>query len=395
MNTPNPPDDSTEAWESAMSRDFDARVRDLHEAPLDLDHVKGKAVTIRRNRRIAVAGGVLAAAAVVTPVAVVAGNGDDGARDPGFVDTPTETTAPDPARPAYLFEDTWFRSDGTEVEVPDREYDAALLWNGHLVATRYDGEAYFVTDVIDADGNVVDSFDTTGAPAINEAGTTIAWIDTDGTVLTRWADGEVAIGEVDLGAPGETIGYDVAAITGGPECDDEAGGCTTYLNSGLDGVETLDSRGGGDSPVEGMNKVFDATEDGTVSATEEVTDDLTACGGLYDLSEGDFRWQTCDHQTQELSPGGDYVVGIPSQGDGQGPLAISVLSADDGAETGRWAADGAFVGHWAWVDGDTLAFTAHDGANWHLYTMEADGELEELMVVEAADMDFPFVLVER
>ena len=35
--------DHTDPWETEMSREFDQRVRDLHEAPLTLDQVKGKA----------------------------------------------------------------------------------------------------------------------------------------------------------------------------------------------------------------------------------------------------------------------------------------------------------------------------------------------------------------
>ena len=59
---------SGEPWEGEMSTEFDRRVRDLHEAPLTLDQVRGKAVTIQRRRRAAVAGSILAAAAVVVPV---------------------------------------------------------------------------------------------------------------------------------------------------------------------------------------------------------------------------------------------------------------------------------------------------------------------------------------
>ncbi len=40
----------TDPWETEMSREFDQRVRDLHEAPLTLDQVKGKAGRIRRTR---------------------------------------------------------------------------------------------------------------------------------------------------------------------------------------------------------------------------------------------------------------------------------------------------------------------------------------------------------
>ena len=108
-------------WESAMSRDFDARVRDLDEAPLDLDAVKGKAVTIRRKRRIAVAGGVLAAAAVAVPVAVVAANSAPDTSPDVPVATNSGTASPtrgtDTGDVDYVEGDTWHRADGILQEV--------------------------------------------------------------------------------------------------------------------------------------------------------------------------------------------------------------------------------------------------------------------------------------
>ena len=83
--------DHTDPWETEMSREFDQRVRDLHEAPLTLDQVKGKAGRIRRTRRLAVAGGALAAAAVIVPIVVFAGGNltDDSGPEPAPKPSPT------------------------------------------------------------------------------------------------------------------------------------------------------------------------------------------------------------------------------------------------------------------------------------------------------------------
>jgi hypothetical protein len=141
---------STDPWESEMSREFDKRVRDLHEAPLTFENVKGKAMTIRRNRRIAVAGGILAAAAVVVPVAVLAGNslGDsNGTIDPA--ETPTVTQATDPNDPtpteppvrtlavSYLEGSTWHRADGSDVEL-NPTYFSAVELGGRAAGARGD-----------------------------------------------------------------------------------------------------------------------------------------------------------------------------------------------------------------------------------------------------------------
>ena len=81
-----------------MSRDFDARVRDLHEAPLDLDSVKGKAHKIKRNRRAAVAGGILGVAAIITPIAVLSSGGNTESEKPPVV----ERSHRDDRRPGLL-----------------------------------------------------------------------------------------------------------------------------------------------------------------------------------------------------------------------------------------------------------------------------------------------------
>ena len=168
-------------------------------------------MTIKLHSRIA-------AAAVIAPLAVLAvgcgsdsgDNSDDAASDtqttassdptaPASDATTTPTTSepsePPPAAPAgvdYVVDGAWHQADGDVVELPKNPnpYDAAVIWNDQLVATYWDGEVYSVTDVIDDDGNVVDSFDTASSPAVNEAGTTIAWIDTDGTVMTAWGSGK-------------------------------------------------------------------------------------------------------------------------------------------------------------------------------------------------------------
>lgn len=391
------PDDNN-AWESAMSRDFDARVRDLHEAPLSLDDVKGKAVTVQRHRRIAVAGGVLAVAAVVTPVAVIAANGQDDAREPGFADNPTTTrsvTDPATTAPEYVLDGVWHQADGDEVPLAE-QYDSAVRWGDRLVATRWDGEVYSVADVIDADGTVVDSFDTTEAVAVDEAGTTIAWVDTDGTVMTAWDGGETSLGVIDLAAAGETVAWSVAAVTGGPDCREEADGCVVYLNGGDGTATAYSSDGTVESPVPGATKFYDATQDGRVSVVDEVRDDLTACGGVFDLEAGDFAWHGCEVQPQQLSPSGEFVAAIPSQGDGLGPLSVSIHDAATGEETARWSPEGGFVGHWAWTGQDRLLFTAYDGASWHLFSLAPDGAAEEVAdPVRGSDVDHPFLLVRQ
>ena len=399
-------DDTT--WESAMSRDFDARVRDLNEAPLDLDSVKGKAMTIRRNRRVGAAVGVLAAAAVIVPVAAIAaGNGSTVHSEPPVATSdpspsPTEAVDPGTGGVDYVLGDTWHRSDGTDVTLP-HEYDSAVLWDGQLVGTRYDGEAYEIADVIDGDGKVVDSFDTTGPVVENDMRSTIAWIDTDGTVMTRWPGGEYALGTVDLAAQGEGVAWTAAGITGGPDCHPNAHTCQVYLNSGLgEGSTVMQYDGTTSSPVDGALKFFDPANGGlssdsgvfAVGVLTQVADGKT-CGGLFDLQSDDFAWKTCKYQVQQISPDGKHVAAPPSYFDGLGPTTISVLDAADGHVTGQFAPEGGFIGTWAWSADGRLVFDTYDGASWHLMAMEPNGALTELTdpVKGSSDNGSPFTIV--
>ena len=152
-----------------MSRDFDARVRDLHEAPLDIGSVKGKAHKIKRNRRAAVAGGILGVAAIVTPFAVLANNdGNTDSKDPDFVErTDATETMTDPVPTSavdYVAEGVWHQADGDAVDLPDVPYDPAVVWNGQLVGYYATSEAEAAIDVIDDDGKIVDSYPVTSAP---------------------------------------------------------------------------------------------------------------------------------------------------------------------------------------------------------------------------------------
>jgi hypothetical protein len=410
MNHPNEPTEPTNpasgdtAWEEAMSRDFDARVRHLHEAPLDFDSVKGKAHKIKRNRRAAVAGGILGVAAIVTPIAVLSSGGDEESKEAPFVEDPSPTVVVDPAASVdYVVDGVWHQADGNEVKLPKaaNPYSSAVIWNDQLVATYWDGEVYSITDVIDGDGTVVDSFDTASSVAVNETGTTVAWIGTDGTVMTAWGNDkadQVSMGEVDLAAAGETVAYFAAAVTGGPNCYEVEDGCIVYVNSGRgDESRAFDSHGINDIVAPSVTKVFDATDDGVVSVINEVTDDLNTCGGLLDMVDRTLRWDTCDYQVTQISPDGNYVAAPPSQYDGLGPTSLSVLDAQTGEQTGTYGVEGGFVGTWAWTTDGQLLFDAYDGASWHLISMAPEnGAITEIGdPVKGEDFDSPFTLIQH
>ncbi len=260
MKTPDDtPDNENGTWESEMGDEFERRVRDLHEAPLDLSSVKGKAMKIRNRRRAAVAGGVLAAAAVLVPVAVIATNGSttradgiDPADTPSAVITDPSTPAPSPAPtqmddpvpppstpPAvegalgfdYLevgsAESIYHRADGTTAALPDTGYLAATDLGDRIAVLRSDDSEYGMAVDLVQDGQVTTTYDVRSEMAIAPDGGTVAFITTEDVLLfvrgggTEQDGDETPFGEV---APDVTL----SAIIGNGDCVLETG-CHPFL----------------------------------------------------------------------------------------------------------------------------------------------------------------------
>jgi hypothetical protein len=370
--------DGTDPWESEMSREFDKRVRDLHEAPLTFEAVRGKAMTIRRRRRIAVAGGVLAAAAVVVPVAVIAGN--DLGRSDGRADfatsspTPTESSA----GASYLEGRTWHRADGATVELATR-YDGGTELGTDLLAVRNDGGSLAV-DVVDGNGTVVESFATWSYPVANADHTTAAYVAADGTLMTRWADGEVALGE------GLVDGDSVAAVTGGPNCFEEVDGCRVFVNHG-DGSapEAMDSHGIPDAALPGAAlRINDVTASGLIAA-QTSSSGAGSCSAVYDQAARRNLAETCDYSFDQFSPDGAYLSGTDAYRDGLGQGYVVILDAATGDEVARWEATQGLASSWVWEDETHLLVNAYEQGEWRLYRLGVDGSTEQVRYSDEGD----------
>ncbi|NYJ02649.1 hypothetical protein HNR19_003347 [Nocardioides thalensis] len=384
------------AWESAMSRDFDARVRGLTEAPLSLDEVKGKAVRIRRNRRIAAAGGALAVAAAVTPIALVAtSNGDADTDPPVATNTAEDTTA---TEPDYIVDNTWHQGDGDDVALPDGDYySAATIWDGQLVVQRPQEQdvSNSVTEIFDADGDLVDSFSSNQGVAVGEDGTFFAYIS-DGVLTTRseaTGGGGVPI------ADGFDINHMPVAATGDAACGAASDACTVYVNDGDGPARVYGSDGSDEAAPEGALKVSDATGS-SVSLTIEFHERVPeSCGGVYDVARGEMAFDQCDYQAQQISPDGRYVAAVPSYTDGFGATTIYILDAESGEPAGQWAGEGASITSWEWTTDGRLMFVAYDGANWHLKVLPTydDGRgLDDVLdPVRGSDLDNPYTLIQH
>ncbi len=147
-------------WETEMSDAFDRRVRDLHEAPISFEQVTTRARGIRRRRQAAVAGGILAVAAVLTPIAVVTA-GEAGRTDgvpPAATPDQTVTDSSSPALPdpgprpmiGSIQADDFVRGDGVVFDLPGSGYVRADQLGAEIVAYRRDDEGNGTIDVLTA-----------------------------------------------------------------------------------------------------------------------------------------------------------------------------------------------------------------------------------------------------
>jgi len=376
--------DHTDPWESKMSREFDRRVRDLHEAPLTFENVKGKAMTIRRNRRIAVAGGVLAAAAVIVPVAVFAGDGlgrtDDRQDFATNSPSPTQATDPTPTEApvgtlgaGYLEGATWHRADGTTVQL-DRRYDGGAELGDNLYAVRNnDG---LTLDLITADGSVFESFDVLSYPVADADHTTVAYIDADGMLVV---DGTESGGPV---ADGFVDGDSVAAVTSPDE---------VFINHG-DGTtpEVVDSEGNREEAVPDALKINDVSPDGRIAAQVSYSD-TGSCSAVREMG-GPIVFETCEYSFENFSPDGAYLSGTDAYRDGFSQGYVVILDGE-GSEVARWEGTEGGAFQWAWEDESHLLINAYEQGEWRIYRMGVDGTTEQVDSSKGADFPPSFTLL--
>ena len=390
----------TDPWESEMSREFDKRVRDLHEAPLTFDNVKDKAMTIRRNRRIAVAGGILAAAAVVVPVAILAGNGlgdSNDTIDPVVSPSPTRATdTNDPTPPTeapisgvgvgYLEGSAWHRADGSTVEL-DSRYDGGTEVDDRLLATR-NVNGKLTIDEIEADGSVSRSLPALSYPVANADHTTAAFIDADGVLVTLFGDQDVLL------QTGLVDGDSVATLIGGPDCAEVADGCTAYINHGNgDAPELLDSHGIRDVVTPDAIAVSDVAPDRRVAAQTSFAD-AGSCSEVTD-AQGRQVFETCDAYLYRFSPdGGAYLSGTHPYLDGIGNGYATILDATNGEELARFTPKEGFVREQVWEDSEHLLVNTFEQGEWRVYRLGVDGSSEQVLSsTEGDDLTPAFTLL--
>lgn len=295
------------------------------------------------------------------------------------VEQPISSNAPsgdqvEPPQVAYLKGRTIHLPDGDSWTLPQR-YDSGRLLDGVFFGVSYDGETdRGMLQAIRRDGTIDDHGEITSPLATNQAGTTLAWMDADDRLQTRWAqDG------VDLGV---LSSYAVPRrVIGGPNCYEDQDGCVVFHDE-RGQAHTADSHGIDDSIFPEALSVDDATEDWAVAVQTSVTD-TGSCSAVLDLSVALKQRtiaETCDHSLGRFSPDGAHLSAYEAYRDGIGMSYVALLDATTLEEVTRFSPEG-FIATAAWEDADHVLVNTYDYAQgeWSVERVATDGSTETVL----------------
>ena len=373
-----------------LSRELHDQVDGWHAAPLTLDGVRGRARSIRRTRRIAIAGAAaVAVAAIAVPTALV-GAGLDRSGGP---DVPPATNSPTRAVDEasalgvpYLEGPTLTLPDGSTRELP-QAYVGAVVLGDTAFGIHNDDSGFLVLDELDAGGNVVESERIDSAIAHNSDETAIAYV-THGQLVVRSESGRLELGDVGGDTP--------VRLVGGPDCANVGSDtCIVYLNEGRGGARlAVDT--GASQPVPGDPlSVADVTEDGRISMVTGLKElpEPGSCGRVFDGQSGEEVFATCDYTLGRFSPDGRYLAATHSYRDGFGDGWRAILDAETGAELARYESPSGGITGSVWEDSQHLLITSWEDGEWKVTRLGVDGSTEVVLGPERAGQNHPSYVV--
>ena len=384
-----------------LGRELHDRGASAPDHPIGLGDVKKTAGRIRRRRQVAGGLVVAAAAAIIVPSVMVAGNllGGDAAPQPANP-SPSVTQTPDPVpsdgpivldadapkgadpQTTYLDGVLLIDSAGNETEL-DAEYWSIARAGDEFLATRY-GDPYFSVDVLDAEGNVVDSSRTVAGAVSSADGTVGAWVTPDGKVMTRFQGRTVQLNTV-TGGSAEAV-----EILGSGSCMEVDGGCRVFLNhqDGSSPPESADSHGIVDVVGGGLQNLRAVSTDGLLAGLVTRPDadpGAPACSAVYAEQAGKRLFRTCDYVFMfggnAFSPDGSQVLAQPQDADGAGPRSVVVLDSRSGdvaaeiqvPDANNRRATGSIT-HTVWEDGThvlvKMETNTNDGSSYNLFRVD-------------------------
>ncbi len=356
--------------------------------PIDLESVRGRARGIQRRRRMAAGAGVLAAVAVIAPIAVAANGGllrSDNPVPPATQEpNPTPTgpvkaigaTAPRGADPAvpWMEGSVLHEADGSTTDLGAAYHQVTPYDGGWAVVDLAKG----TTSFLDAEGATRQTFDGQSL-AVSADGQSMA------SVLTAtYGDQDVGLYPVAGVGPGGYLSsvvsfdgtVDLAGFTGTQEI------AYTLTNAqGQTGAWITDWA---QDPrrLRGLINVQAASEvDGVVAGLTSI-DELEpgSCSAVVAVDSGQTRWETCDYTLEAFSPDGRYVIGTEDYHDGIGGNTVAILDATDGTVLVEYnTRDIGFTGSAVWESSSTVLVTTHQDGEWYMLRLGLDGTVEQAL----------------
>ena len=354
----------SEQWEPGLTRELrDTLVRHAEEGtarPNDLRTVQGRAQRIRRNRRVAVAGGLAAVVAVAAPFAV---SGVDALRADG---PPPVTHAPhSELKVPYARGTTLVLPDGSVRELPQRFQEGGIIGGTFFGAAGDEGVGSMVLTRVDASGRSTDPEPIGSNLAFSRDGSVLVYADEAGTKqLLRDRNGEVTLED----APAY---FAPRGVFGGPDCASK-GDCTVY-GFGPDGPAFYGRDLGFDPPK--AFRLDDMTESGLMAVETRQTE-RGSCGGVYDAAAGAMSWHGCSWIPMRFSSDGGYVMAMDQPYDESGPLQpdVGILDSATGDVLASYVpAQGEAVANWMWEDGSHALIQLHRADGWYVLRMGLGG----------------------
>jgi hypothetical protein len=363
----------------------------IHEGPLTMSDIKGRARSIQRRRTLAAAAGAAAVVAIIAPVGVIAmNNGDKNPAQPSTNSVnPTLPTQTSGAAPVYTV-DLKPPAEGTtgaEVGVPIWMQGSISDVHGSTIDVGMPVRSF----VQDANGNwagmTMDnghwswtSFGNTGAVeaseqsdndrvAVTPDGQSFAWISKvapDSPAPKQWqltlAGPHAKVWNLDLQ---DNSGAFVVGIL--PDWS------VVYAIGG-DKV-MIAHQDGNISRLPGAISARSAsTATGLIAAETKYNDDGTSCWALMDAS-GDRKVESCDYALGQFNADGSRIVGQDSGADGNpGRLYQLDTSSLEPLATFKAPQGAGFWSDTAW-NGDTLLALVYDypSQTWNISFLSTDG----------------------
>jgi hypothetical protein len=396
-------DDLTDQVGRALHHQADG----ISRSPITLGDVKGTATRIRRRRALTASAAVAAAVAIIVPTVAFNSslfqNADDNPGPPASQNpTPNNVRLgeplqveglPDgePAKIAWIENGRTLHLPGGNTTTLDRAYSDVVSYDSGFLATYIDREGVATGVLLDDRGSAAgESFATAYSVALSADGVRILYV----------ADGRLLLHDNLTGAT-DTIRTGVGPETDPIAVTDEV----AYYNvPGADGMRDARFFENGtehDPQPAGTYFYRSVTEDGWVTAVDEVTDD-GSCSVVV-APDGAVAGRTCDFTLDAFSPDGSHLLAGPSYRSGYGDGQLAVTERDGvGRQSAvvleylQTAPDNATFMEAVWEDEThVLVITsqpipADSDRTWQLIRLGLDGSAENVAVPVRAG-EFPRV----